>query len=56
MISTAVPPCFLQLYHEDANMTTMEQKDLLISRIEDLADKALKTGFAVSQFLSPAEV
>jgi len=33
----------------------MEQKDYLIGHMEDLADKAIKTGCAASQFLTPAE-
>jgi RNA-binding protein YlmH len=33
----------------------MEQKDLLLGRMEDLAIKASKAGYAVSRFLTPAE-
>jgi len=33
----------------------MEQKDYLIGHMEDLADKAVKTGCAASRFLTPAE-
>ena len=33
----------------------MEQKDYLLARMEDLADKAVKAGFAASRFLTPAE-
>jgi RNA-binding protein YlmH len=33
----------------------MEPKDLLTSRMEDLAEKAAKTGRAFSRFLTPAE-
>ena len=33
----------------------MEQVDLLISRMEDLAKKAMKTGCAASRFLTPTE-
>ena len=33
----------------------MEQKDLLIAHMEDLAAKAAKTGLAASRFLTPAE-
>ena len=33
----------------------MEQKDYLIGHMEDLADKAAKTGCAASRFLTPAE-
>ena len=34
----------------------MEQKDYLIGHMEDLADKAVKTGSSASRFLTPAEV
>lgn len=33
----------------------MEPKDVLLSRMEDLADKAVKSGCSASRFLSPAE-
>ncbi|MDR0325803.1 MAG: RNA-binding protein [Oscillospiraceae bacterium] len=33
----------------------MEQKDLLLGHLEDLAGKAIKTGCAASRFLTPAE-
>ena len=33
----------------------MEQKDLLLAHMDDLADKAVKTGCAASRFLTPAE-
>jgi RNA-binding protein YlmH len=33
----------------------MLEKDILIPRMEDLAERAVKTGFAVSKFLTPAE-
>lgn len=33
----------------------MEQKDLLLGHMEDLAGKAVKTGCAASRFLTPAE-
>jgi RNA-binding protein YlmH len=33
----------------------MEQRDLLLSHMEDLAEKASKTGSAASRFLTPAE-
>ena len=33
----------------------MEKADLLISRMEDLAKKAVKIGCAASRFLTPAE-
>ena len=33
----------------------MDQKDYLIGHMEDLADKAAKTGRAASKFLTPAE-
>ena len=34
----------------------MEQQDFLFGRMEDLANKAAKTGVAASRFLTPAEV
>ena len=33
----------------------MNQHDLLLNRMLDLADKAVKTGYAASRFLTPAE-
>ena len=33
----------------------MEQRDLLLGHMEDLAGKAIKTGCAASRFLTPAE-
>ena len=33
----------------------MEKTDLLLSRMEDFAKKALKTGCAASRFLTPVE-
>ena len=33
----------------------MEQMNLLLAHMEDLAEKAAKTGYAASRFLSPAE-
>lgn len=33
----------------------MEQKDLLLGHMEDLAEKAVKTGCAASRFLTPTE-
>lgn len=33
----------------------MEQNDILLARMDDLADKAVKTGFAASKFLTPAQ-
>ena len=33
----------------------MEERDLLLAHMEDLAGKALKSGYAASRFLTPAE-
>ena len=33
----------------------MEQRDLLLGHMEDLAEKAIKTGCAASRFITPAE-
>ena len=34
----------------------MNENDILIARMNDLASKVIKTGFAVSKFLTPAEL
>jgi RNA-binding protein YlmH len=33
----------------------MEQRDVLLEHLEDLAERAVRTGFSVSRFLTPAE-
>ena len=33
----------------------MNENDILIAHMNDLASKAVKTGFAASKFLTPAE-